>query len=95
MDHSFLNYKQKAEQFGYRVEKISLKVNWAVLSTSKKSLQWFFSDLEPNIFCGKNIDKKYYPNVPNVSAFPNLFPAIYTMFGKKDVTNTKLNKVFR
>ena len=25
MDHSFLNYKQEAEQYGYRVEKISLK----------------------------------------------------------------------
>lgn len=28
MDHSFLNYKQEAEQFGYRVEKISLKEKW-------------------------------------------------------------------
>ena len=28
LDHSFLNYKQEAEQFGYRVEKISLKEKW-------------------------------------------------------------------
>ena len=28
MDHSFLNYKKEAEQFGYRVEKISLKEKW-------------------------------------------------------------------
>ena len=28
MDHSFLNYKQEAEKFGYRVEKISLKEKW-------------------------------------------------------------------
>ena len=27
-DHSFLNYKQEAEQFGYRVEKISFKGKW-------------------------------------------------------------------
>ena len=28
MDHSFLRYKQEAEQYGYRVEKISLKEKW-------------------------------------------------------------------
>ena len=28
IDHSFLRYKQEAEQFGYRVEKISLKEKW-------------------------------------------------------------------
>lgn len=28
LDHSFLNYKQEAEQYGYRVEKISLKEKW-------------------------------------------------------------------
>ena len=28
IDHSFLNYKQEAEKFGYRVEKISLKEKW-------------------------------------------------------------------
>ena len=28
LDHSFLNNKQKAEQYGYRVEKISLKGKW-------------------------------------------------------------------
>lgn len=28
LDHSFLNYKQEAEQFGYRVEKIPLKEKW-------------------------------------------------------------------
>ena len=28
LDHSFLRYKQEAEQYGYRVEKISLKEKW-------------------------------------------------------------------
>lgn len=28
IDHSFLRYKQEAEQYGYRVEKISLKEKW-------------------------------------------------------------------
>ena len=28
LDHSFLNYKQEAEIFEYRVEKISLKEKW-------------------------------------------------------------------
>lgn len=28
IDHSFLHYKQEAEQYGYRVEKISLKEKW-------------------------------------------------------------------
>lgn len=28
LDYSFLNYKQEAEKFGYRVEKISLKEKW-------------------------------------------------------------------
>lgn len=32
LDHSFLRYKQEAEQYGYRVEKISLKENGCVLS---------------------------------------------------------------
>ena len=32
MDHSFLNYKKDAEQFGYRVEKISLKQKWVAIS---------------------------------------------------------------
>ena len=28
LDHSFLRYKQEAEQYGYSVEKISLKEKW-------------------------------------------------------------------
>ena len=28
IDHSFLRYKQESEQYGYRVEKISLKEKW-------------------------------------------------------------------
>ncbi len=28
MDHSFLRYKREAEQYGYRVGKISLKEKW-------------------------------------------------------------------
>ena len=32
LDHSFLNYKQEAEQYGYRVEKISLKEKGCALS---------------------------------------------------------------
>ena len=32
LDHSFLNYKKDAEQFGYRVEKISLKQKWVAIS---------------------------------------------------------------
>ncbi len=28
IDHSFLNYKQEAELYGYRVEKISMKEKW-------------------------------------------------------------------
>ena len=28
LDHSFLNYKQESEQYGYRVEKNSLKEKW-------------------------------------------------------------------
>ena len=28
IDHSFLRYKQEAVQYGYRVEKISLKEKW-------------------------------------------------------------------
>ena len=28
LDHSFLRYKQEAEQYGYCVEKISLKEKW-------------------------------------------------------------------
>ena len=32
LDHSFLNCKQEAEQYGYRVEKISLKQKWVAIS---------------------------------------------------------------
>ena len=28
IDHSFLRYKHEAEQYGYRVEKFSLKEKW-------------------------------------------------------------------
>ena len=28
IDHSFLNYKREAEQYGYKVHKISLKEKW-------------------------------------------------------------------
>lgn len=32
IDHSFLRYKQEAEQYGYRVERISLKQKWVAIS---------------------------------------------------------------
>ena len=36
IDHSFLRYTQEAEQYGYRVERISLKQKWIAISRIHK-----------------------------------------------------------
>ena len=51
LDHSFLNYKQEAEQFGYRVEKISLKEKW--VRFVRIAAQWHHTFANPLAFVKK------------------------------------------